>query len=157
MKVASRALIAVILCTVCVIPVLGQASKTSRDEIEVRAAIGNWANAVRDRDQKALDALFAEDLFITDYIGGTRGKREELEVLKPSATVKTLSVTNENIVVRVYGKSKSAVVTAMVKMVFENGGKQNSMAMRYTSVWVKRKGSWQLVVLQTARVAQLKT
>ena len=134
-----------------------QAQKISREEIEVRIAIGRWANAVKDRDQKALDALFADDLFITDYNGGTRGKKEELEVLKPSETMKTLSVTNENIVVRIYNKSKTAIVTAVVKMVFEIAGKQTHMAMRYTSVWEKRKGTWQIVVLQTARVAQPKT
>lgn len=135
----------------------GQASKMSREETEVRAAIGKWANAVKDRDQKALDAIFADDLFITDYNGGTRGKREELEVLKPSETIKTISVSNENIVVRVFERSKAAIVTAVVRMTFEITGKQSSMAMRYTSVWEKRKGNWQIVVLQTARIALPKT
>jgi len=133
------------------------AQQISREETEVRAAIGRWADAVKDRDQKALDAIFADDLFITDYNGGTRGKKEELEVLKPSETMKTLSVTNENIVVRIYNKSKTAIVTAVVQMVFEITGNQSPIAMRYTSVWEKRKGNWQIVVLQTARVAQPKT
>ena len=133
------------------------AQKISREETEVRAAIGRWADAVKDRDQKALDALFADDLFITDYNGGTRGKKEELEVLRPSETLKTILVTNENIVVRVYEKSKTAIVTAVVTMVFEIAGKQTSMSMRYTCVWEKRKGTWQIVVLQTARVAPPKT
>ncbi|MGB2752297.1 MAG: nuclear transport factor 2 family protein [Pyrinomonadaceae bacterium] len=133
------------------------AQKISRDETEVRAAIGKWADAVKDRDQKALDALFADDLFITDYNGGTRGKKEELEVLRPSETLKTILVTNEDIVVRVYEKSKTAIVTAVVTMVFEIAGKQTSMSMRYTCVWEKRKGTWQIVVLQTARVAPPKT
>ncbi len=133
------------------------AQKVSGDETDVRLAVSKWADAVKDRDQKALDALFAEDLFITDYNGGTRGKKEELEVLKPSETMKTISVTNENIVVRIYDKSKTAIVTAVVKMVFEIGGKQTPMAMRYTSVWEKRKGNWQIVVLQTARIAPPKT
>ena len=133
------------------------AQKISRDETEVRAAIGKWADAVKDRDQKALDSLFADDLFITDTNGGTRGKKEELQVLKPSETMKTLSVTNENIAVRIYDKSKTAIVTAVVKMIFEISGKQSSMAMRYTSVWEKRKGNWQIVVLQTARIAPQKT
>ncbi|HRI04451.1 MAG TPA: nuclear transport factor 2 family protein [Pyrinomonadaceae bacterium] len=145
------------LLLIAVIVGAAQAQKVSREEADVRAAIGRWADAVKDRDQKALDALFAEDLFITDYNGATRGKKEELEVLKPSETMKTISVTNDNIVVRIYNKSKTAVVTAVVKMVFEIGGKQTSMAMRYTSVWEKRKGNWQIVVLQTERVAPAKT
>lgn len=150
----SRYILGILFLALIAGPAQGQ--KISRDETDVRAAIGKWADAVKERDQKALDAIFADDLFITDYNGGTRGKKEELEVLKPSETMKTLSVTNENIVVRIYNKSKTAIVTAVVQMVFEITGKQTPMAMRYTSVWEKRKGNWQIVVLQTARVAQPK-
>ena len=141
----------------CALPAFGQSAKMSRDETELRSAIGKWAEAVKDRDQTALDALFAEDLFITDFNGGTRGKKEELEVLKPSETVKTVSVSNEDIKVRIYGRSNTAIITAVVRMVFEIGGKQTPMAMRYTSVWEKRKGRWQIVVLQTARIASPKS
>jgi uncharacterized protein (TIGR02246 family) len=133
-------------------PVFGQSGKLSRDETDVRSAIGKWAVAVKERDHAALDALFADDLFITDLNGGTRGKKVELEILKPSETVKTISVTNEDIRVRLYGGSKTAIVTAVVKMVFDTGGKQTPMAMRYTSVWERRKGRWQIVVLQTTRI-----
>lgn len=147
--VLSVLFVAVIACSV-------QAQNMSSDETDVRAAITKWAEAVKDRDQKALDALFSDDLFITDFNGGTRGKKEELKVLEPSATMKTVSVTNEDVAIRIYEKSKTAIVTAVVKMVFEIGGKQTPMAMRYTSVWEKRKGNWKIVVLQTARVAQPK-
>ncbi|MBK8304610.1 MAG: nuclear transport factor 2 family protein [Chloracidobacterium sp.] len=132
------------------------AQKISRDETEVRAAIGKWADAVKDRDQKALDALFADDLFITDYNGGTRGKKEELEVLRPSETLKTILVTNEDIVVRVYEKSKTAIVTAVVTMVFEIAGKQTSMSMRCTCVWEKRKGTGRSSCCKPPRSHRLK-
>ncbi len=141
-----------VILLIITLTVVGYGQKMSRDETDVRAAVAKWADAVKNRDQKALDGLFADDLFITDFNGGTRSKKEELEVLKPSETVKTISVTNENIAVRVYEKSKTAIVTAFVKMVFEIGGKQSPMAMRYTSLWEKRKGNWQIVVLQTARI-----
>lgn len=133
--------------------VYGQTSKPGKAEREVRATIDLWADAVKMRDAKTLTAIFADDLFITDYNGATRGKNEEMEILKPTSAVKTVSVENENIVVRLYGNSKTAVVTAVVKMLFEIGGKQSTLAMRYTSVWEKRKGKWQLVVLQSVRVA----
>ncbi|MBX7053986.1 MAG: nuclear transport factor 2 family protein [Pyrinomonadaceae bacterium] len=136
---------------------LGQSTKMSRDETDLRSALGKWAEAVKDRDTAALDALFADDLFITDFGGGTRGKKEELDLLRPSDTVKTVSVSNEDIRVRIYDGSKTAVITAVVRMVFEVGGKRSPMAMRYTSVWEKRKGRWQIVVLQTARIAEPKS
>lgn len=69
-----------------------------------------WANAVVSRDMNVLDKLFSDDLFITTYDGKTRGKEQELEVLKPSPDVKTISVENEDVRVKIYGKT--SVVTA---------------------------------------------
>lgn len=122
-------------------------------EQEVRTVIGRWADAVKRRDVQVLDRLYSNDLFITDYSGATRGKKEELVILSPSPTTRTMSVTNENIVVRAFPKSNAAVVTAIVRMVFRTNGRDTSTAMRYTSVWEKRSGRWQLTVLQTARIA----
>jgi uncharacterized protein (TIGR02246 family) len=128
-------------------------AKANSAEKEIRTVIAKWADAVKRRDIAVLDRMFANDLFITDYGGATRGKKEELEILKPSATTRTVSVINENVAVRTYPKSSTAVVTAIVRMVFRTNGRDSSLAMRYTSVWEKRSGRWQLTVLQTTRLA----
>ncbi len=125
--------------------------KISKDEQQVRAAVKQWADAVAARDTSALDKLFAGDLFITAHDGSTRGKKEELEALRASPGLKMLSVENEDLRVKVYGKS--AVVTAIVKMRFESGGKETSVAFRYTAVFVKKDGRYRLEVLQTTRIA----
>ena len=122
-------------------------------EREIRTVIIRWADAVKRRDLATLDRMFANDLFITDYSGATRGKKEELEILKPSPTTRTMSVTNESVAIRAFPKSNTAVVTAIVRMVFRTNGRDSKMAMRYTSVWEKRSGRWQLTVLQTTRLA----
>jgi uncharacterized protein (TIGR02246 family) len=129
------------------------AVKTRTAEQEVRTVITKWADAVKRRDVEMLDRLFAKDLFITDYSGGTRGKTEELDIFKPATTTRTLSVVNENISVRTFPNSNVAVVTAIVRMVFRTSGRDSNFAMRYTSVWEKRAGRWQLTVLQTTRIA----
>jgi ketosteroid isomerase-like protein len=126
--------------------------KISKEEQEVRAAVKEWAEAMVSRDMSVLDKLFADDLFITAYDGSTRGKKEELEGLEPSPDVKTLSVENEELRVRIY--NRSAVVTAIVRMRFEIGGKQTQAAFRYTAVFVKKDGRRQIAVLQTTRIAQ---
>ena len=128
-------------------------AKPKTVEQEIRTVITRWADAVKRRDIAVLDRMFANDLFITDYGGTTRGKKEELEILKPTATTRTVSVINENVAVRAYPKSNTAVVTAIVRMVFRTNGRDSTMAMRYTSVWEKRSGRWQLTVLQTTRLA----
>ena len=139
-----------------------KAQKISKDEQQVRAAVKQWADAVAARDTAALDKLFAEDLFITAYDGSTRGKKEELEALKPSPDLKTLSVENEDLRVKIYGKATitgaiTGVVTAIVKMRFESGGKEIAVAFRYTAVFVKKDGRWQITVLQTTRYSPPRT
>ncbi len=118
---------------------------------EVAETLAKWTDAVRDRDMKALDELFAEELFITTFDGKTRGKKEELEVLKPNPNVRTVSIVNEDVGVKVYGDV--AVVTALTKMQFVINEKETPVAMRYTAVFVKRDGRWQMTALQTARAA----
>lgn len=130
------------------------APKPKTAEQEVRLVIKQWADAVRQRDMSALGRIFSDDLFITDNTGATRGKKEELDVLRPSPTTRTVKVENENVKVRTYPRSNVAVVNAIVRMVFRTNGRDTPVAMRYTSVWEKRSGRWQLTVLQTARLAQ---
>lgn len=119
---------------------------------EVMATLAVWADAVRDRDAKALELLFADDLVITTHDGKVRGKKEELEVLKPNPNLETVAIENEDVGIKVFGDA--AVVTALTKMRFVASGKESQVAMRYTAVFVKRDGRWQIVALQTARVPQ---
>jgi len=118
---------------------------------EVLAVIAKWADAVRDRDMKMLDSIFAEDLIITTYDGKVRGKKEELEVLKPNADVKTVSVVNEDVQIKIYGNV--AVVTALTRMQFVIVGKETPVVMRYTAVFAKQDNRWQMTALQTSRVS----
>ncbi|CAN5457166.1 hypothetical protein BH18ACI3_BH18ACI3_06800 [soil metagenome] len=117
---------------------------------EVFAVITKWADAVRSRDMKALDSLFEEGLIITTADGKTRGKKEELELLKPNPEIRTVSIRNEDVKVRVFGEA--AVATGLNKMQLVNAGKDVNLAFRYTAVFVKKEGRWQLAALHTARM-----
>lgn len=119
---------------------------------EIFSAIAKWADAVRDRDTKALDKIFETDLIITTFDGKTRGKAEELEILKPGGDLKTVSVANEDIKVRIF--DKTALVTALTRMRFIIGEKTTEAAFRYTAVFLKKDGRWQIIALQTARLPQ---
>lgn len=131
-----------------------QTQKKNGAEQEIRTTVHKWAEAVVGRDMVFLEKLFADDLFITTYDGKTRGKAEELAILKPSPDVKTVSVVNEDLRVKVYGKT--AVVTATTKMHFVIAGRDVHTALRYTAVFVKKQDRWQMAALQTARAPQPK-
>ncbi len=127
-------------------------TKPKTAEQEVRSVITRWATAVKNRDTGALDSIFGDDLFITDFNGGTRTKEQELDILKPSPSTKTMSVANEGLKIKTWPRSAVAVATAKVRMVHRTAGRDSTMQMRYTSVWEKRGGRWQLTVLQTSRI-----
>lgn len=63
--------------------------------------------------------------------------------------MRTLSIKNEDVKVRIFGTA--AVVTALVKMHFVKSEKAIPMSFRYTAVFVNKDGRWQLAALQTAR------
>lgn len=119
---------------------------------EVRATIALWATAVKNREVRSLDRIFGTDLFVTDQSGKTFGKKEEIDSIRSSATTKTISVTNDDLAVRVFPASRTAVATGLVRMAFRSSGRDSTVAMRFTSVWEKRAGRWQLIVLQVTRL-----
>lgn len=122
----------------------------SKAEREVSDTVKKWAASIVSRDMDALAEILADDIEIIDYTGKVRGKKKELEILKPSPDVKTISVENEDLKIKVYGKT--AVVTALTKMLFNIDGRDTATWMRYTAVFVKRDRRWQIVALQTSRL-----
>ncbi len=117
---------------------------------EVLATISKWATAVAGRDLKALDHIFAEDLFVTLPDGKTRRKADEMKALEPNPSVRILSVANEDVEVRMMGDA--AVVTAVTKMRIMRDKAEVPVTLRSTSAFAKRDGRWQLVVLQIANL-----
>ncbi|MEO8648850.1 MAG: nuclear transport factor 2 family protein [Acidobacteriota bacterium] len=118
------------------------------DSRAVFATVSNWADAIMARDMKSLGNLFADDLVVTTYDGKTRSRAEELKMLEPKENVKTTSIKNVDLRVRVYGRA--AVVTALTKMEFVISGKLATTSFRYMAVFVNNSGRWQLAALQTA-------
>jgi ketosteroid isomerase-like protein len=133
----------------------GQDDSKTREGREVFAAVTRWADAVRGRDRKALDEIFAEELIVTAIDGTTRGKSDEIGILTSGST-QISSVNNEDLKVRVFGRA--ALVTGSVKLVFVDGDNERSLALRYTAVFVKENGMWRLAAVQSvlAPKAQLK-
>ena len=124
--------------------------QTAKSEKEVQVVLKKWADAVVKRDAVALGKILSDDLIVTTFDGVTRGKKEELAILKPNPNVTTHSVENKEVRIKVYGNT--AVVTATTETLFIISEKTASSSLRYTAVLVKQKGIWQIVALQTARI-----
>ncbi len=146
-----KLLFSAMTAAIFVVPAYSQAVAegvpATKESHEVFATISKWADAVRDRDTKALDALFEEGLIITTADGKTRGRAEELELFKPNPQIKTRMIKNEDVKVRVFGQT--AVATGLNRMDMLNGDREVRTAFRYTAVFLNKYRRWQLVALHT--------
>ncbi len=128
------------------------AAQTSKAENEVLAANKAWADAQVKGDLDALDRILADDLIVTAGNGTTRDKKGELADAKPAPDFKTYFFNTEDVRVKVYGKT--AVVTGHAKWRINFKGRDADNERRYTCVYVKRDGRWQMVALQVTRIAK---
>ncbi|HEX2833847.1 MAG TPA: nuclear transport factor 2 family protein [Thermoanaerobaculia bacterium] len=102
------------------------------------------------------DAEWFEKNLGDDYVlitpGGTR--RSKADVIRELATtgMKMEPYDPREVQIRLYGDA--AVVTGRMLQRFTLGGIRYQSDLRYTDVYVKRKGKWLLVSAHTSNVAQ---
>jgi len=113
----------------------------------------NTEQAVQQQDQKRIRAQITADtialrrIYADDFlgIGPTGVVRNKAEVLADftSHALTYQSITTAEVRVRVYGNT--AVETGRSTMVGQDRGKAVPRDNRFTRVWVKKNGRWQLV------------
>lgn len=101
------------------------------------------------KDIEAVSAATADDYIQIDVDGKVLDKPATLERIK-SSYAQLLSNPVDDMVVRIYGNT--AVLTARARPKGILDGKEFSGAVRYTRVYVKRGGRWQVVLFQQTRV-----
>jgi peptidylprolyl isomerase len=122
-------------------------------EDELKALERRWHDAYLKHDFDEMTRIEADDFTITYPDGSVRTKVEEVEAQKkaanrPADSSRTSAVEDERI--RVYGTT--AVLTGLFVI---NGGQQNTSApvrARYTDVYVRRGGVWQVVASQLTAI-----
>lgn len=129
-----------------------KAGKSGETEQQILALNRAWAEAMVDGNMGALERIFADDLVVTTGNGTVRGKAEELKDVMPSPDLKTYFFNTEDVRVRVY--KDAAVLTGHAKWRINYKGTDIDHERRYTSMYVKQKGRWQMVALQLTRLPQ---
>jgi len=104
------------------------------DDERIQAQIG--ADAV------ALDRIYADDFIGVGPSGTVRTKPQVISDFT-SGTLKFQSITTDDVKVRVY--ENTAVETGLSTMVGKDKGKAVPPETRFTRVWIKQQGRWQLV------------
>src|SRR5688500_6569195 len=136
-------LICIFLTGLSVSRVNGQTeSRFSRDIRDVLRVNEDFDRAIVARDVAAYERIFAEDFIFTSFDGSVSNRDQEIE------RVRTGNLTfeygkSDDVRVKVYGKT--AVVTGRFSARGKRNGTPFSFVERYTGVFVKRKGRWQMV------------
>lgn len=159
-KVATRigaaarflAVAVVIASTLCAVSASADATATpaSLAEQELRAVEAQLAQALSSVDVDQLARLWADD-FVSTMVDGrvtTREKRlASLRAQKPDSAT-SLTGTNEQVDVRVYGDWAVVLVTSS----WLSNGKRVGDPYQATHVWAKRGGRWRLVAAHISEV-----
>jgi uncharacterized protein (TIGR02246 family) len=105
--------------------------------------------AITKGDAKAYARIVGDDYVFTNQDAVVRTKAQMVAAYE-SGSIKYESSKFDEIKVQAYGDT--AVVTGRQTLKGQDSGKDLSGQFRYTRVYVKRQGRWQLVATQVTRI-----
>ena len=111
----------------------------------------DWSEAVVKRDGTLLQRLFAEEYAFTDQDGVVWNKTQDIANVTSGVT-RTSSYKLEDLKVRLYGDVAVVTGSNTIKATFQ--GRDIGGKYRFTDVFVKRSGAWQVVTTQGTLVAK---
>lgn len=136
-----RSIVALPACLLLV-SVLGLRAQDSPDVSTIRGLETKWAEAYKARRFDVLSSLIADDYVITYEDGSVYGKVGLIsETAQPNKHVDISEFSDLRI--RVFGDT--AVVTGNYHERGESGMKHYDYNDRFTDVWIRSQGKWQLI------------
>ncbi len=130
-----------------------ETSARPSDKIEqvIRRLENERREAILHSDVKALDGLMADDFVVTTINGRVFHKADELALYRDGSR-KLQSWDADDIKVRVYGDV--AVVTGRATVKDSLGDRIRDFQFRFTHLWAKAQGRWQLIVRHATEIAR---
>ena len=125
------------------------ASAQYEAEREVLAANAAFDRAIVARDADAYAQILADEFIFTGADGAVSDKKGEIAKVR-SGDLTFESGKSEYVRVKVYGNP--AVVTGRFSAKGKNKGRDFTFVERYTAVFVKRDGRWQMVAEQATEI-----
>ena len=125
--------------------IVAPANGSAETERELLKANEQYDEAIMRGDVAALDRIFADEFIYTNPKAEVLDKKQQIAVLS-SGGFKLTGATSDDVRIRVYGET--AVMTGRFTAKTESAGKTEMIDERYTAVWVRRDGRWQLVAEQ---------
>jgi ketosteroid isomerase-like protein len=133
-------------------PEAAGAEKTDDPGRELTALEAELNDAIVRADMGFYGRVFAEDFTHTNHAGAFRTKAQWLANHDPGAKSPYDSFDTEDLSVRIYGET--AVVTGRsTPQGKDSKGRAITGRFRFTRVWVRRDGRWQVVAFQGTRIS----
>lgn len=105
------------------------------------------------RDKAFFERIEADEFIFTDSSGGVTTRAQDVASLdSPPGAFKLISYVPDEMRVHVYGDT--AVVTGRVTTESRNGERTVTSQSRFTDVFVKRGGRWQIVAGHSSRIRE---
>jgi ketosteroid isomerase-like protein len=101
-----------------------------------------WATARIKGDVAFLERLYAKEFRITAMDGSVVDRARDIAVFA-SGEMKPQAINDENMKVAVYGET--AIVTGVEDVKGTYKGNYGEFALRFTNVFIRRDGRWQMV------------
>lgn len=121
----------------------------NKKELELKALELQRFEAMTKKDLPFLEHVLADDLTYNHSNGLAENKSEHIEHIKTGALVYQ-TMQPEEVNVRIY--KKTAVLNGLVNVAGMLKDRAFSVRLRYTDVYVKRKGKWQLVAWHSVKI-----
>jgi ketosteroid isomerase-like protein len=123
---------------------------TSKVEDQIKKLEQDWAQAAIKDGVAAVDQYEADDIMSTDPNGRVTDKAQDKK--DNSGDLKFQSIELSDLKIHVYGNTAVVGGTETLKGTYKE--QDISGKYRYTDVWVKRNGKWQVVASQATKVQQ---
>jgi ketosteroid isomerase-like protein len=128
-------------------------STASPVEQELLKLEREWLDAYIKRDQAAMERIEADDFVITFPNGQMSNKAQQVAELKrPAPAGPPPQFYTEETKMRMIGDDV-AILTGIFVAKYQAGGKEVVEKSRYTDVWAKRGGRWQVVSSHLSNLA----
>ena len=128
-----------------------QPPKTERIQNELMQIERDIGDANVRRDKAYFEKIEADEFIFTDSGGGLTNKTEDVASFdKPAGETKLVSYTPDEMKVTIYGDT--AVATGRVTSVYRGPKGEATIRSRFTDVFVKKNGRWQIVAGHSSRL-----
>lgn len=121
---------------------------TVQEERAVRAADAVWARANASGDIEAIQRLFHPALIVVSGAGAIRTRDQELDEIRPNPAMTTHFFRTDDVSVRMCGAAALVVGHARWRITYQ--GRDIDHSRRYTSIYSRRNGLWQMMHLQVS-------